>query len=307
MNMALPRRRVSTDRAKRKIVAEIRTIAANGLTFSADCAGTGDTVALLLHGFPESRESWRAQLPALAALGWRAVAPDMRGYGDSSRPRDKAAYRIERLVADVAALFDALGAKRRVLIGHDWGGAIAWQAALAGVPLDGLVILNAPHPAAFRRALQTWDQRRRSWYMAFFLLPWLPEWLLTRNQGRTLMRDLKQQSPKLPDDLLETMRRNVIVPGAATAMLNYYRANVLRLGRAAPATAPLEVPTLLIWGEDDLYLSPQLASGLEEFVPHITVRRLPGVSHWVQQDAPAEVERLIAEWARLEGLAASTR
>lgn len=278
-------------------------ISANDLTFAADIAGDSDTVALLLHGFPECRASWRAQLPALAALGWRAVAPDLRGYGESSRPRGKQAYRIERPVSDVAALFEALGARRRILIGHDWGGAIAWQAALQGVQLDGLVILNAPHPVAFRRALGTWDQRRRSWYMAFFLLPWLPELMLTWNDGKSLTRGLARQSARFPPDLLETMRRNVLAPGAATAMLNYYRANILRMSRRLPDIPRIDVPTLIVWGRDDVYLSPSLASGNEEFASNLTVHRLPGVSHWVQQDAPEAVNALIAEWARAQGLA----
>lgn len=280
---------------------ETRSLTANGLTFTADQAGAGDTVALLLHGFPECRQSWRGQLPALAALGWRAVAPDLRGYGESSRPLGKAAYRVERLVEDVAALFGALGARRRILIGHDWGGAIAWAAALRGVQLDGLVILNAPHPARFREVLKSWDQRRRSWYMAFFLLPWLPEWLLTRGEGRPLIRGLVRQSPNFPPDLLETMRRNLTEPGAATAMLNYYRANVLRVSREAHAV-PVKVPTLLIWGEDDVYLSPELASGLEPMIDDLTVKRLPGVSHWVQQDAPDAANSAIAEWSGKHGL-----
>jgi pimeloyl-ACP methyl ester carboxylesterase len=278
-------------------------VSANGLTFAVDGAGEGDTVALLLHGFPESRASWRAQLPALAGLGWRAVAPDLRGYGDSSRPQGNAAYRIERLAEDVAALFDALGARRRILIGHDWGGVIAWHATLTGLPLDGLVILNAPHPGRFRQSLPTWDQRRRSWYIAFFLLPWLPEWLLTRDDGRALARDLKRQCPTMPDAALETLRRNLVAPGAATAMLAYYRANALRLNRAAPDLAPPDCPTLLLWGEDDRYLSPALAEGNEVFVRDLTVHRLPGVSHWIQQDAPEEVNGLIADWARAHGLA----
>jgi pimeloyl-ACP methyl ester carboxylesterase len=278
-------------------------LAAHGLTFTADCSGEGDTVALLLHGFPECRQSWRAQLPALAGLGWRAVAPDLRGYGDSSRPRGRDAYRIEHLVEDVASLFDALEAKRRILIGHDWGGAIAWAAGLAGVPLDGLVILNAPHPARFRQALKTWDQRRRSWYMAFFQLPWLPEALLTRGHGHPMMRDLQRQSPNFPPELLETMRRNITAPGAATAMLNYYRANIRRIAEAGPTPAPLAMPTLLLWGEGDAYLSPALTSGLEPFVRDLTVRSMPGVSHWIQQDAPEEIKRAIAQWALEKGLA----
>jgi pimeloyl-ACP methyl ester carboxylesterase len=286
------------------VAIETHSLAAGGLTFAADCSGEGDTVALLLHGFPENRASWRTQLPALAALGWRAVAPDLRGYGHSSRPRGKEAYRIERLVEDVAAMFEALSARRRILIGHDWGGAIAWAAALQGVPLDGLVILNAPHPARFRQALRTWDQRRRSWYMAFFQLPWLPEAMLTRGDGRPLIAGLARQSRHWPPDLLETMRRNVTAPGAATAMLNYYRANLPRVARSAPPASRITVPTLLIWGEDDVYLSPALASGNEAFVRNLSVRHLPGVSHWVQQDASEAVNRAIAEWARQRGLVA---
>ena len=282
---------------------ETLSVDANGLAFIADCAGAGDTVALLLHGFPESRLSWRRQLPALASLGWRVVAPDLRGYGESSRPLGKPAYRIERLVEDVAALFETLGAKRRVLIGHDWGGAIAWQAALQGVPLDGLVILNAPHPARFRQELKTWDQHRRSWYMAFFLLPWLPEAMLTWRDGEALVRGLERQSRHFPPEILKTMRHNVTLPGAATAMLNYYRANILRMRQAPADIAKIDVPTLLIWGEDDAYLSPKLASGNEEFVTNLTVRRLPGISHWVQQDAPDAVNAMSAEWARGQGLA----
>lgn len=280
-----------------------RSIEANGLSFVADCAGDGETVALLLHGFPESRASWAHQLPALAALGWQAVAPDLRGYGGSSRPLGKEAYRIERLAEDAAALFDALGAKRRIIIGHDWGGVIAWNVALAGLPLDGLVILNAPHPALFRRVLKTWDQRRRSWYIAFFLLPWLPELLLTRNGGKDLVRGLARQTPNFPPALLDEMRRNVTVPGAATAMLNYYRANALRIAGPEMPVDPIDTPTLIVWGEDDAYLSPALAKGNEEFASNLTIKRLPGVSHWVQQDAPAEVNDAITAWARRQGLA----
>ncbi|HEY7807593.1 MAG TPA: alpha/beta hydrolase [Croceibacterium sp.] len=278
------------------------SLQANGLTFVADSAGEGDTVALLLHGFPECRQSWARQLPALATLGWRAVAPDMRGYGDSSRPKGNAAYRIERLVEDVDALFDALGARRRILVGHDWGGAIAWQAALRSVPLDGLVILNAPHPARFAQVLKTWDQRKRSWYIAFFLLPWLPEWLLTQDHGRPLMHDLRRQSANFPAELLETMRRNLTAPGAATAMLHYYRANIPRLARGVPSGTPIECPTLLLWGERDIYLSPTLASGNERFVANLSAHRFPDASHWVQQDASYALHDAIADWADRNGL-----
>ncbi len=280
---------------------------ANGLDFAADVAGEGDTVALLLHGFPESRASWKRQLEALPALGWRVAAPDLRGYGESSRPRGLEPYRIDHLVDDVAGLFDALGARRRILVGHDWGGVIAWQAALRGVPLDGLVILNAPHPRLFKLALKRWEQRLRSWYVLFFLLPRLPELQLTWGRGRALATLLRRQSRNFPPELLQTLRRNITRPGAATAMLNYYRANALDLPSPGRGAAPLAVPTLVVWGEEDIALSLSLTDGLDEVVADLTLRRLPGVSHWVQQDAPSEVNAAIADWARSHGLAGGPR
>lgn len=161
-----------------------RTIDANGLTFAIDECGAGPDIALCLHGFPESRHSWRHQLPLLAELGWHAVAPDLRGYGGTSRPPHKADYHIDHLVADVAGLIDALGAEsgtgRRLLVAHDWGAIIAWIFALRGTRgLDGLIVMNVPHPRVFRDVLRTsWAQKRKSWYVAFFQLPRLPEAML---------------------------------------------------------------------------------------------------------------------------------
>lgn len=284
-----------------------QTLTANGLTFAADVAGESDTVALLLHGFPESRTCWRHQIETLPALGWTVAAPDLRGYGGTSRPKGLDAYRIERLVDDVAGLFEALGAKRRILVGHDWGGVIAWQTALRGLPLDGLVVLNAPHPAIFQRALKGWDQRRRSWYVLFFLLPILPELQLTWRGGQGLVSALAQQTKAFPPSLLEIYRRNVVAPGAATAMVNYYRANAVRLGAPAPDQKPIETPTLMIWGEDDVALSPSLTTGNEKFVADFTLKRLPGVSHWVQQDAPELTNAAISDWARSHDLVGAAR
>jgi pimeloyl-ACP methyl ester carboxylesterase len=280
-------------------------ITANGLSFAIDEAGQGDTVALLLHGFPEARQSWGGQLSALAALGWRVVAPDLRGYGETDRPAEKAAYGIEHLVEDVDALFDALGARHRILIGHDWGGVIAWQTALRGrLHLDGLVILNAPHPLVFDRELRRgWRQRLMSWYVLFFQLPWLPEKALTAGRGRAIKRALKGHSPDFPDDLLGLYRRNITAPGAATAMINYYRVNMTRLSAGLEGREPIAVPTLMIWGEDDQALGIALAEGNEAHVRDLTLKRLPGVSHWVQQDASDQVNALISAWARDKGLA----
>ena len=151
-------------------------------------AGRGPLV-LLLHGFPDFWYGWRRQLPALAAAGFRAVAPDLRGYNLSERPARVADYRIERLADDVAALVRALGADRAHVVGHDWGGLIAWQLAMRHPQVvDRLAILNAPHPARFRRLLLDPRQGLRSWYVAFFQLPWLPERVLGANGRRALRR-----------------------------------------------------------------------------------------------------------------------
>lgn len=276
-----------------------RRIAAGGLSFAIDEAGEGEDLALLLHGFPEARQAWRGLTPALAQMGWRAVAPDLRGYGDSDRPAGRAAYAIEALVGDVAGLFASLGpARRRILIGHDWGGVIAWQAALRrAAPLDGLIIVNAPHPAAFRRELaRGWRQRLRSWYVAWFQLPLLPEAQLAAGRGAGLAAALKAQFPGFPKDLLDLYRANIARPGAARAMLDYYRANARALTAAGQGEGIIDAPTLLVWGEKDAALDLALTEGLEAWVPNLTVRRLPGVSHWVPEEAPEALAAAVREW-----------
>ena len=282
-----------------------RQIVANGLTFAIDEVGEGDTVALCLHGFPEARIAWADHLPQIAQLGWKAVAPDMRGYGDTDRPAAKSAYEVQHLIDDVAALFDALGGKRRILIGHDWGGVVAWQVALSGrVPLDGLIILNAPHPNVFDRVLKDgWRQKLKSWYVAFFQLPWLPEAQIKARQGHGLIDTLTAQSQNFSAEALETYRRNILKPGAATAMINYYRANGRSLSNPELPASKLETSTLLIWGDDDFALDSALMQGNEAYVADFTLARLPGISHWVLHDAPTAAMDAMASWAKAKGLA----
>ncbi|MDR3472825.1 MAG: alpha/beta fold hydrolase [Devosia sp.] len=289
--------------------ARERVIEANGLTFAADEAGEGDDVALLLHGFPESRRSWRAQLPALAALGWRAVAVDMRGYGGSSRPKARAAYRMDALTADVAGLFDALGARRRLLIGHDWGGVVAWAFAVGRMrPLDGLVILNAPHPGAYLAHLRrSPGQALKSWYVLFFQLPWLPEALTTAAGARAVRRAFAATAARpevFPPALLDHYAEAARAPGAMTAMINYYRANAAGLGQWSGARAPpITTPTLVIWGQQDPFLDAALADPGRERVGDLTVEPIAGAAHWVQQEAPEAVNRALAAWMAAKGLA----
>jgi pimeloyl-ACP methyl ester carboxylesterase len=288
-------------------MADIRTrhVEANGLSFLIDEAGEGDDVALLLHGFPESRRCWRHQLPILADLGWRGVAPDLRGYGGSSRPSARSDYRMDHLVADAGALFDALGARRRLMIGHDWGGIVAWTFAIRQArPLDGLVILNAPHPAVFNQVIRSsWRQRLRSWYALFFQLPWLPERLLTAKHAFAVAQALRKSAWRagtFPPDILAHYRASAAEPGAMTAMLSYYRANLRHLGLGPERR--VAASTLLIWGERDTALGPELVAPTADHVADLAIHRLPEVSHWVPEEAPEAVNAALSAWLRQRGL-----
>ncbi len=270
------------------------------LDFAIDEAGEGPDIALCLHGFPENRYSWRHQLPFLAGLGWHAVAPDMRGYGGTTRPVGREAYRMPHLVGDVAAIFDALGARRRLLVAHDWGALIAWQFAIERVrALDGLIVMNVPHPAVFRRVLRSSPRQvARSWYVFFFQLPVLPELLLGAAGARAVGRAFSEMAvdkAAFPEDVLARYRAAASQPGALTAMINYYRANLASLASRAE-TPMLHTPTLMVWGEQDSALGLELTEGYGPYVADFTLRRLPGVSHWVQQEAPDRVNAAMGEW-----------
>lgn len=285
---------------------ESLTIEANGLSFHVDACGQGDRLALCLHGFPESAFSFRHQLPLFARLGYRAWAPDMRGYGRSSRPRGIRAYSIDKLRADVEGLIEASGAKSVVLVGHDWGGGVAWSVAIARVPrVERLIIMNSPHPQCFMRGLLRPAQLRRSWYMFFFQLPWLPEQFLLRNQAAAISSaflDEAVDKARFPPEVTNVYRDNALEPGALTAMLNYYRAMPLALAdsRAVPNWR-VDIPTLMLWGEADSALTRELAVETARYVPDLTLRFLPGVSHWVQQEAPEQVNALIESWLAQPG------
>jgi len=278
-------------------------IEAGGLSFEVATAGdpASTKLALLLHGFPECAFSWRHQLPFLAARGYRVWAPNQRGYGNSPTPRGVKSYRIEQLVNDIATLIDASGATEVHLAGHDWGAMVAWEFAIRRLrPIRRLAIFNVPHPARFREELRhNKAQRKRSRYVVFFQLPWLPEFLLRRKNAALIdqaFRGMAVDKSRFPDELLAVYRANALRPGGATAMLNWYRAAGRRLGRADAPASPIEVPTLMVWGEEDSALGKELALGTERHVKDLTLRFLPNVSHWVQQEAPERVNEIWGAW-----------
>lgn len=275
-------------------------VAANGLEFHVAACGEGDRLALLLHGFPECWYSWRHQLPLLARLGYRAWAPDLRGYGESSRPERIEPYAIEHLLDDVSGLIDAAGARETLLLGHDWGAVIAWFFAMRRPrPLERLVIMNVPHPGAFRLRGR---QLLRSWYAFFFQIPGLPELALRARDYRVItqaFRSMAIDKSRFPDEALEVYRRNAAQPGALTAMINYYRAAVRGGGgrRQRALGYPLiEIPTLMVWGTADRALGVETTYGTDAFVKDLTLRYLPNVSHWVQQEAPEVVNSMLEAW-----------
>ncbi len=273
---------------------------ANGLRFEVAEAGNGDRLALCLHGFPELHYSWRHQIPGLAELGYRVWAPNMRGYGATTRPEDVGAYRLDVLAEDVAALIDASGASEVTLIAHDWGALVAWHFAIKKLrPLKRLIILNVPHPKCSERELRKWRQLRKSWYIFFFQLPWLPERLLSRNRAEPIVQAFRRSAinkSRFSDRELAPYRAAANKPGAIRAMLAYYRALLRFPDVREIGDGKVNTPTLVLWGEQDVAIDIHCLDGLEEFVPNLTVRRFPDASHWVQQDVPDEVNAELKAW-----------
>ena len=280
-----------------------RTVPVNDVELEVSVTNEGGEkgLALLLHGFPELAFSWRYQIPALAAAGYEVWAPNLRGYGGSSKPANVSDYSIDRLLADIGALIDASGRDRVTLVGHDWGAAQAWMFAIRQVrPLERLVIMNVPHPACMRRELRTFRQIRKSWYILFFQIPWLPEKLLCARDARAVgdaFEKMAVDKSRFPTEVTDVYRKAALRPGAMRAMVNYYRA-ALRGGRttASEVLPVIETPTLLVWGLEDTALSKETTEGTDEHVADLTMRFLPGVSHWVQQEAPEIVNAVLLAW-----------
>jgi len=274
-------------------------VTVNGLNMHVVTAGRGP-LAVLLHGFPEFWYSWRYQIPVLAEH-FRVAAPDQRGYNLTEKP--PTGYNIRTLTTDIAELIRYFGYERAHVVGHDWGGSVAWWLAIARPDLvERLVILNAPHPAAFLHALRRNPrQLRRSWYMFFFQLPKLPELAFRLGNYRAIEESFRRDTTRLeafPHAVIARYKRAAARPGALTAMINWYRAAIHpRMFRTLKGRdLTVRVPTLVIWGERDRYLGKELNDDLHRWVPDLTLRYIPDASHWVQQDRPEEVNRWLVEF-----------
>lgn len=284
---------------------ETLSIPANGLHFHALAAGPSDgPLVVLLHGFPEASHGWRRQIGPLADAGFRVVAPDQRGIGRSSKPEGVANYRVHLLAADIVAIVRALGRERAQVVGHDWGGAVAWTLAMRHADVfERVAILDAPHPAAFVARLRRHpSQMLRSWYMAFFQLPWLPEAVLRAGDFDRLARALVATSRPgtfSPQDL-QDYRTVWARPGALTGMLNWYRALRLGSGGADGSRADwrVRVPLRLMWGDRDQALEAALADGSIAWCDAGEVFHFPDATHWLQHEEPAAVNARLLEFLR---------
>ncbi|WP_408958712.1 alpha/beta fold hydrolase [Natrinema sp. 74] len=261
----------------------------NGVRLHVVAAGDeAAPLVVLLHGFPEFWYGWRAQLEPLVAAGYRVLVPDQRGYNRSEKPDGVGAYRTRELSRDVVDLIASEGHDRAHVVGHDWGGMVAWDLARRFPErVDRLAVVNAPHPTAYLRQLvASPEQLRRSWYVAWFQLPWLPEVVCRYHDYRVLERALRETAAPgtFSDADVARYRRAWSRDGAITGMLNWYRA----AARYPPqqSTARIDAPTLVVWGEADTALLPSLAVDSAMFCQTTRLEVLPEVSHWVPHEAP---------------------
>ena len=267
----------------------------DGFTFDVSDDGPSDApVVVLLHGFPENRSSWLALTPLLVAAGFRVLAPDQRGYSPRARPTRRRSYVMSELVADVLALVDAAGAERVHLVGHDWGGGVAWAFAHAHPDrLHTVTSLTTPHPRAFAKAMVVGGQAIHSWYMAMFQLPFLPEAAITARGGQNFRQGLVKSglSEEAADRYATPLRDRT----AARCAVNWYRG--LPLSRAPKGK--VTVPAMYVYATGDQFLGRKAADLTAHYVAaDYRYEVLEGRSHWLPEEAPEEVAKLVIEHAR---------
>lgn len=255
----------------------------------------GDLV-ILLHGFPEFSYGWRNQIPALTSAGYRVWTPDQRGYNLSDKPKGIAAYQLDTLAADIVGLIDAAGREKAFIVGHDWGAAVAWWLA-AKYPerVSRLTVMNVPHPLVMMKHVRSSvAQMLKSWYIGFFQIPFIPEFLLGLGNWGGAANMLKRSSngETFSDEDIERYRAAWSQPKAFTSMLNWYRA-MIRKPPAPPASLRIKVPTLLIWGVDDIALGREMAQPSIDLCTDGALVFIEDASHWVQHEAAEQVNELL--------------
>jgi len=278
-----------------------RYIKTNGIHLHVIEDGPPDgPLVILLHGFPEFWYGWRKQIPALVEAGYHVLAPDQRGYNVSNKPKGIGAYNLGLLAQDVVGLLDAQECDKAFVVGHDWGGLVAWWLGMKHADrLQRMAILNVPHPlVGFQTARRSPQQLLRSLYVVFFQILRLPEALLRLNNWRGIVRAMQGSSRPgaFTDDDFQRYRSAWSQPGAITAMLNYYRAFV----RAFPPmpNPRVTVPTRMIWGVHDVALSRQMAQPSIDLCDNGELIFIEEATHWVQHDEPERVNRLLVEFLR---------
>jgi pimeloyl-ACP methyl ester carboxylesterase len=277
-----------------------RRIASGGVALNVAEAGPEDgRPVLLLHGFPEFWFGWRYQIGTLAAAGYRVIVPDQRGYNLSDKPTGISNYDVDRLADDVVALAAHYTTEPINLIGHDWGAVAAWWTATRyPETLRKLAVLNCPHPAVWRNAMDNDPvQRRASWYVRAFQIPWLPEALLRAGNFRSALGALQQSKAPLRADEAERYREAWRQPGALTAMINWYRA-ILRHRFEPIAAGSIRVPVQIVWGKQDPYALPALAEASKTLCADARLTYLPDATHWVAHDEPERVNAILLDFLK---------
>ncbi|HAC65251.1 MAG TPA: epoxide hydrolase [Cyanothece sp. UBA12306] len=273
-------------------------IQTNGIKLHYVSQGEG-SLMLMLHGFPEFWYSWRHQIVKFSE-NYCVVAPDLRGYNDSDKPQGKQCYQVTQLIQDIRGIITGLGYKKCILVGHDWGGALAWHFAdQYPEMLDQLIVLNIPHPAKFSQGLFTPQQLMRSWYIFFFQIPYLPEFWCRWNDYQMIASAFTKMaidSSAFSSRDIQAYREAAAKPGALTAAINYYRCIFRGLFNSQKSWRKIAVPTLMIWGENDTALGKELTYGTADYVENFTIKYIPNCSHWVQQEKPQLVNQYISDF-----------
>lgn len=263
-------------------------------------AGTGDKLVVLLHGFPEFWYSWRHQIVALSE-DYTVVAPDLRGFNLSDKPKETSAYDIDKVADDVIGLIRHFGREKAFVIGHDWGASVAWNIAIKHPEVLWKVgALQVPPPSVLRKNM-SFQQLLSSWYMFFFQIPKLPEWLLSRNDFEVLEKGLRTSTARkgvFTDIEIAEYKKAWREPFAITSMLNYYRANFYRRFIARSHEIPkIKIPTLFIYGEQDKAILRETVNGVGEAIDApFEEFFIPSSGHWVQQEEPETVTQMLKEF-----------